>query len=277
MTTRAMTPHCSTTLVTRSGSCLPDWALVTLIVGSASAVAVGSALVAMIAVAVAVVLAMIGKPAIRAAWRRAQEHRRRRRRHERREQRLGNGGVDCDELKRVAGIVDRMIDGGTVLPLDVELLLDRYVELATARQRCFVALAHADPSCLEAKLAAARFLSVRNADVLERRLAHARALASTSRELDQQIAELVEVISYCGQRAECPLDAVLVHESDVVASAVAYYDAYDAVDGPADVLQGHDVMYDSNERRTATDRRAAMTTRRGMVIAALGEKGGNQS
>jgi len=65
--------------------------------------------------------------------------------------------------------------------------------------------------------------------VLERRLSRARSLTEATQRLDEDIAELTETIRYCGERAELFDDTLPALDPELVASALAYYDAYDAV------------------------------------------------
>ena len=65
--------------------------------------------------------------------------------------------------------------------------------------------------------------------MLERRITRARSLAEAAQRLDEDIAELTETIRYCGERAELFDEGLPALDPDLVPSALAYYDAYDAV------------------------------------------------
>jgi hypothetical protein len=228
MTTHAVTRQGSTATAIHGGR-RPAWAIVTLIVGVVAALAIASTLAVLLAIALAACHAVIETPAARRLGAERATRKQRRLRHERRERCIEAAGVDADELHQLAEVVDRIADRGTPEPFDIEPLLDHYVELTTARQRCFVALARANPPCLEAKLVLARATSPRSAEVLERRISRARSLADTAQRLDDDLAELTETLRYCGERAELFDDGLPALDSDLVASALAYYDAYDVV------------------------------------------------
>jgi hypothetical protein len=212
------------------GAHRPAWAIVTLIVGVVAALAIASTLAVLLAIALAAGHAAIETPAARRARAERAARTQRRIRHQHRERRIEAAGADAEELRQLAEVVDQVADRGLPEPFDVEPLLDHYVELTAARQRCFAALARANPPCLEAKLVLARAASPRSAEVLERRLSRARSLTEAAQRLDEDIAELTETIRYCGERAELFDDGLPVLDPDVVASALACYDAYDACD-----------------------------------------------
>lgn len=211
------------------GALRPAWAIVTLIVGVVAALAIASTLALLLAIALAAGHAAIETPAARRVRAERAERAERRTRHQQRERRIEAAGADADELRQLAEVVDRVADRGMPEPFDVEPLLDHYVELTAARQRCFAALARANPPCLEAKLLLSRATSPRAAEVVERRLTRARSLADTAQHLDEDIAELTETIRYCGERAELLDEGLPALDPELVASALAYYDAYDAV------------------------------------------------
>lgn len=227
MTTHAVTRQGSTAAI--HGAHRPAWAIVTLIVGVVAALAIASTLAVMLAIALAVSHAVIETPAARRLRAERAARTQRRIRHERRERCIEAAGMDSGELRQLADVVERVADRGAPEPFDVEPLLDHYVELTTARQRCFVALARANPPCLEAKLELARTTYPRSAQVLERRISRAQSLAEAAQRLDEDVAELTETIRYCGERAELFADGLPALDSDLVASALAYYDAYDLV------------------------------------------------
>jgi hypothetical protein len=229
MITRAVTRHRSA-VATVDGAHRPAWAIVTLIVGVVAALAIASTLAVLLAVALAACHAAIEMPAARRirAARAARAQRRIRQQH--REGRIEAAGADVDELRQLAEVVDRIADRDLPSPFDVEPLLDHYVDLTTARQRCFAALARANPPCLEVKLVLARAASPRSAEVIERRISRARSMAEVARRLDEDIAELTETIRYCGERAELFDEGMPALDPDLLASALACYDAYDAAE-----------------------------------------------
>jgi hypothetical protein len=224
--------------VTRQGSTAaavhaahhPAWAIATLIVGVVAALAIASTVAVLLAIGLAACHAAIETPAARRVRAERAARAQRRTRHAQRERRIEAAGADADELRQLAEVVDHVADRGAPAAFDVEPLLDHYVELTAARQRCFAALARANPPCLEAKLVLARAASPRSAEVLERRLSRARSLAETAQRLDEDIAELTETIRYCGERAELFDESMPALDPDLVASALACYDAYDTCD-----------------------------------------------
>lgn len=208
----------------------PAWAIVTLIVGVVAALAIANTLAVLFAIAIAACHAAVEMPAARRVRAARAARARRRIRHQHRERRIEAAGADADELRQLAEVVDRVADRDLPSPFDVEPLLDHYVELTAARQRCFAALARANPPCLEAKLVLARAASPRSAEVIERRISRAHSLAEVAQRLDEDIAELTETIRYCGDRAELFDDGMPALDTDLVASALACYDAYDAAE-----------------------------------------------
>lgn len=228
MITHAVTRQGSATAAVH-GAHRPAWAIVTLIVGVVAAIAIASTLAVLLAIALAACHAMIETPAARRMRAERAARAQRRVRHEQRERRLEAAGADADELHQLAEVADRVADRALPEPFDVEPLLDHYVELTAARQRCFAALARANPPCLEARLALARATSPRSAEVLARRISRARSLSEAAQRIDEDIAELTETIRYCGERAELFDEGLPALDSDLLASALAYYDAYDAV------------------------------------------------
>lgn len=226
MITHAVTRQGSAAAAVR-GAHRPAWAIVTLIVGVVAALAIASTLALLLAIALAAGHAAIETPAARRVRAERATRAQRRLRHQQRERRVEAAGADADELHQLAEVADRVADRNMPEPFDVEPLLDHYVELTAARQRCFAALARANPPCLEAKLLMSRATSPRAAEVVERRLTRARSLAETAQRLDEDIAELTETIRYCGERAELFDDSLPALDAELVASALAYYDAYD--------------------------------------------------
>jgi hypothetical protein len=229
MITHAVTRQ-GTTAATVHAAHRPAWAIITLIVGVVAALAIASSLAVLLAVGLAACHAAIETPAARRVRAERAARAQRRGRHQQRERSIEAAGGDADELRQLAEVIDRIADRGLPAPFDVEPLLDHYVELTTARQRCFAALVRANPPCLEAKLVLARAASPRSTEVLERRLSRARSLAETAQRLDEDIAELTETIRYCGERAELFDESMPALEADLVASALACYDAYDTCD-----------------------------------------------
>jgi hypothetical protein len=228
MITHAVTRHRSA-VATVDGAHRPAWAIVTLVVGVVAALAIASTLAVLLAIALAAGHAAIEMPAARRMRAARAARAQRRIRHEHRERRIEAAGADADELRQLAEVVDRVADRDLPAPFDVEPMLDHYVELTAARQRCFGALVRANPPCLEAKLVLARAASPRSAEVIERRISRARSLADAAQRLDEDIAELTETIRYCGERAELFDEGLPALDSDLVASALACYDAYEAV------------------------------------------------
>jgi hypothetical protein len=199
---------------------------VTLAVGVASAIAVASSVLFIIALIVAGVHLLFETPPMRRRLARRADRRGRHRRRDEREARLEAACVSTFELAELSDIVDSVVEGERGDPFDLEPLLDRYCDLAIAHYRCAHAAQPIDAACLEARLAAAKEAHLKTVAILERRVRQNRMLTDRARTLDQAINELAELIRYCGERSALPEVAPLL-ESDLVTNALDYCDAQD--------------------------------------------------
>jgi hypothetical protein len=211
----------------------PTSALVTLAAGAAASLAVMSLLVLMVALVLAACHAVLASPSARQRLARRRERRRWRRRHARREQLLEDAGIEVNELHELTRMVEAVTDRAATATLPtvtypVEPLLERYAELVVARKRCTIALANANPGQLEDKLALARDAMPRYAEVVTRRIVHARLVAAKCQYLDDELAAVTEALRYCNERATAAEALERPCESEAVASALAYCDAWDA-------------------------------------------------
>lgn len=229
MTTQAIAPTASQgELARRKESVGP---VVTLAVGLVVALAFTSAVAVALAVMVAMTHAVLETPAMQARRARNAARRQWRKHRERRTGQLeeANAASVSFELDELSDIVEAALDHHAGEAQRLELFLDRYVELAVARQRCLETLSRMDPPRLEARLMLARDTH-QNTGVLERRVAQARALALYSQQLHDAITELADLIRYCGERARLSGDLASLLDEDPVATTLAEYDAGDALE-----------------------------------------------
>ena len=199
---------------------------VTLAVGVATAVAIASSILFVMALIVASVHVLFETPPMRRRMARRADRRGRRRRRDAREARLEAACVSTFELAELSDIVDSVVEADRGDPFDLEPLLDRYCDLAIAHYRCAHAAQPIDAACLEARLAAAKEAHLKTVAILERRVSQNRMLTDRARTLDQAMSELAELIRYCGERAALPEVTPLL-ESDLVTNALEYCDAQD--------------------------------------------------
>jgi hypothetical protein len=178
------------------------------------------------AAAIAPVLALIG--AVRARLSRRKARRQRRKRNVERQLRLEYVGAD-GELAWLVELSDFVAEHAWTSTFDLEGLLDRYVELAIARERCLDAIRRADPDKLEERLASARLFDARNASVIERRLVHARSLQARALQLDDSLADIAELVCCYAERVSAPSSDPRL-EVDLVADALDRIDASSELD-----------------------------------------------
>ncbi len=198
----------------------------TTVVAAASALALASTIVLLCALAIVCIQWFRAVPAVRA--RRAHRHvvsQRRVRRHLR-EHTLEVADVSTSTLCELSDLVEGL-DPDVTDPFELEPLLDQYVERAVARQRCWNALRYASAAGLQERLDTARMFHPITAEVLERRVAHARKLDERSRELDESLAELADIIRCYAERASMPDDATAC-ELDPMTTVLDRIDALDA-------------------------------------------------
>jgi hypothetical protein len=223
MTTRALARRGSAAC--RAGRGLHGVAgpLITLATGSAAALAIASTVAFVLVLVLVAAHAALETAPIRARRARRTARRDRRTRRERRGARLEATGATTFELEDLADLVEQVIEHDARDSLELESLLDRYVELAIARQHCLTAAGHAQPDALAAKLAIARPRRALSVALVERRIARARAVEARAREYESMLEELAELIRYYGERASTPEEPE--PDSDLVATALARCDA----------------------------------------------------
>lgn len=194
------------------------WSLLAVISAAGIVLAGVSGLgIAVVAAAlVAVQVVRVTPPARR--WRAWRAHSARRRElRERREEQLDARCAPALDLDELTELVDRCTMTGD--PFELDALLDRYAAVALARHRCRRVLGMASPSVLEAKLAMARVAHPVSASLIERRIAHAYEVGRMQHELDEQLAEIGELVRYYAARALVP-DVQLLLENELVAEVL---------------------------------------------------------
>lgn len=168
---------------------------------------------------------------VRRAVARAERRRQLSDRRERREQQLADAGAPRGELQDATGLVDeisRLAPEDAAL-LELEELLDRYADLAVEHSRCrAVARAH-DRDALRARegtlLRQGRAGTLR-ARVLARRIACADRCQARIAELDEALADIVELLRMAATRAALRrVEAETGEErEDVVAERLTWLD-----------------------------------------------------
>jgi hypothetical protein len=194
------------------------WSLLAVISAAGIVLAGVSGLgIAVVAAAlVAVQVVRVTPPARR--WRAWRAHSARRRElRERREEQLDARCAPALDLDELTELVDRCTTAGD--PFELDALLDQYAKIALARHRCRRVLGMASPSVLEAKLAMARVAHPVSASLIERRIAHAYEVGRMQHELDEQLAEIGELVRYYAARALVP-DVQLLLENELVAEVL---------------------------------------------------------
>ncbi len=228
--TTAMTTRAATQQLARAHARVGP--AVTLVVGIMSTFVIASSLVLVLTLLVTAVHAGTTTPGAR-RWRARHAVRAaRRQRRDRREERLRAANICTLELTQLAELVAQVLDGDPADRLELEALLDRYVETALARQRCVTLVAPGEVARLETKLAVAQHGNARSAAILERRVAQSRAITARARDLEEEISALAELIRLYGQRAALEIDGEHALDSEVVSSALARFDACVALDAP---------------------------------------------
>ncbi|MBX3155052.1 MAG: hypothetical protein KF773_03555 [Deltaproteobacteria bacterium] len=197
--------------------------------GMMFAAAIGSTFLVALALVVAGVHGLAAMPAMDARRYRWKQARLRRKRRVARTRKLEAAIEYQVELTELDTIVEAILARDPHDPLEIESLLDRYVELALARHACLAVLARADPQLLEARLGAAKQYDLQTGAILEHRVAHARSVAAAAWRYAEAIDEVSELIRYCGERALTP-DSNGLRDSDVVVSVLARCEAVDALD-----------------------------------------------
>jgi hypothetical protein len=137
--------------------------------------------------------------------------RQRRQHRERREDQLDRAGVHRGTLLELTQLVDeieRADDGWTGQRFELEDLIDQYVDLAAAHERCLRALRQTDRSELVRNLKDHRMRPAahhtRVCELLERRIRCWDDCRARADHLEAEIAAIVELIRLLAQRASCP-------------------------------------------------------------------------
>jgi len=185
--------------------------LLPLVAGVAFGIVLESAVLAVMAMFVVVIGAIVvsAHPRCRRALHEQLERERRRERIRRREAALEAASISGSELAELARLtceVER-IDPPIAQRFGLEDLLDLYVELAIARDRCRHTLGEIDGDELIRALRDtpdAGGLTALRRRLLEHRLRCRDECYATARRLDERIASLVELVRLLAQRASLP-------------------------------------------------------------------------
>jgi hypothetical protein len=170
--------------------------------------------------------AYMERPPVRERRQLRAQRRIRRKRREERSARLEHAGATVTELEQLSELVEGVHEHRGDAS-ELEHLLDRYVDLATARQRCLDTLTHIDPPLLEARLAHAKQVSAPSAGILERRAVLARWLSDRAWQLHDAIVEIAETVRYSAECQSRDEVLALIEGDD---DAVTYHRALDAID-----------------------------------------------
>lgn len=225
MTTRALATRRAGTLQRPVHALLRP--TLTTVIAAASAFALASTIVLLCAFAIACVHWFLAVPAVRARRTHRRALKQRRVRRHLREHALEVADVSTSTLGELGDLAEGL-DPDASDPFELEPLLDRYVELAVARQRCWNTLRYASAAGLQERLDTARMFHPVTAEVLERRVAHTRKLEQRRRELDESLAEVADIIRCYAERASLPEDAT-AGELDPTATVLERIDALDAI------------------------------------------------
>jgi hypothetical protein len=195
----------------------------------AAAVAFASTLAWTVAVGLAISYLIGATPSARRRRARNASRQWRRVRRARHAARLDRANAPTYEYVELADVVDNIAELDEGATAELEPLLERYIDVALARQRCATALEQSKPSHLEVQLAIASECHPREAAVLERRIAHSRRLAQRLARFDDSVAEVADLVRYYAERASLPeIEPVL--EGETLATALASYDACEQLD-----------------------------------------------
>ena len=190
------------------------WSITTLVVGLGVAVAIASTFTAVLAVGLYVGLFYAERPT--AAARRELRGRRRQR-----ARRLQLANVATDELVELTNVVDAAVVADPNLDAaDMETLLDRYVDLAIARDRCAELVRREQIAELSRRLDhATRTQQPRRKRAIARRITWWHRCEARLRRLDEQLADVAGLIRLYGERATMPELAFLL-DADPVTTAL---------------------------------------------------------
>jgi hypothetical protein len=198
------------------------WSIAALVVGFGAAFALAGLYAAFAVVALVAATIYVERPTART--RRAVQARRRRRRH-----RLACANIATDELDELTAIVDAALRiDATADAADLEELLERYGELAVARDRCADVASRAPIIDLARRRDhAARNARRRHVRVLARRIAWSRRCEAWLAHFDDQLAEVAGLIRAYVDHATRPHVDFLLDE-DVVTARLERLDAIGA-------------------------------------------------
>jgi len=174
---------------------------VTVAVGLVASLVTASIAVLVIAIGLATAHGIAESPPARRLRARQASRTERRRWRDNHEARLEQANASTKGFVELADILDRVAADHESLAADLVPLLDRYAEIALARTACRRALDHGEPARLEVELAISRACRPQHATVLERRIAHGRAIAERLRHLDESLAEHAELVRYHAESA----------------------------------------------------------------------------
>ncbi len=225
MTTRALATRRAGTLQRPVHALLRP--TLTTVLAVASALALASTIVFLCALVIICTQWLLAVPAVRERRARGKALKRRHVRRHLREHALELADVSTSTLSELTDLAEGL-DPEASDPFELEPLLDRYVELAVARQRCWNTLRYASAAGLQERLDTARMFHPVTAEVLERRVAYAHKLDERGRELEDALANVADLIRCYAERSSLPEDAT-AGELDPLASVLEQVDAADAV------------------------------------------------
>jgi hypothetical protein len=206
----------------------------TLLVGFGMATLLASVTLAAFVMVVAASTAWIvsGSPSVQQYFDQQHLALERRNRLVRRQAALQQAAVEASGLVELSALVDNIEDsdgGWTARRFQLEELIDRYVRVAIAHQRCLHAMQATDRSVLLRSLAAtppssSPATSRCRRQLLERRIATWDRTALQATRFEDELAAITDLVRLLAQRAACP-DAL--HDADLVEWRLAELDAED--------------------------------------------------
>ena len=206
-----------------------------LFVGFGAATMIASVTLALVAVVVTVVAAWAasGSGYVRHHFDQLRDQRDRRARLGARAAQLAAVGVDPTglvELTALVEVVETADQGWTARRFELVGLLDRYVTIAIAHQRCVYAMHTTDRAGLIRALAStpprvASDVARCRRDLLERRIATWDRTAQQATRCSDELAAIVDLVRLLAQRASCP-DTVA--DADLIQWRLSELDAEDA-------------------------------------------------
>jgi hypothetical protein len=191
--------------------------LAALVVGIGASIAIANAFVVVIVAAVVTALALAERP--HRVARRA-----RRAMRAKRSRRLVNAQIANDELVELTAIADavRDADPTTAEALDLEGLLDRFVDVAIARDRCSEIIQRDRTAAFARR--ARQDTGTRRDRTASRRIAWNHRCEARLHALDAQLEDIANLIRLYGERTTMP-DVDLLFSDDPIAPVLARADA----------------------------------------------------